>query len=404
MKYIIKLTVFLIFITCIFYGYSKPYNVQGIKNGLDVIVIDPGHGGKDFGTSADGLKEKDLALDIGLKLGQLIKENYPDITVIYTREKDVFVPLHKRAEIANKAKADLFISIHVNYVGVQSVSGTETFFLGNHRSQENLEIAKKENSVILLEDDYSTTYQGFDPNSSESYIMFATVQNEYLEQSLQFASFIQHKFKVNAKRNDRGVKQAGFLVLRETTMPSVLIETGFISNDTEKDFISSNDGKLKLAKAIFDAFGDYKKIIEEKSSFNVNTAQTENNNKKIGTEPETPEIKPGNKPNPSAKNDIKDEIPTPKTNAEKPSVWFSVQVAVLSKQHDLKSGPFSGEKNILEIKSGGRYKYYIGKLKNYSLAESEKERLSIKFEGAFVVAFEGDKLIPLKEAIQRIKE
>ena len=177
-----------------------------------VVVIDPGHGGKDPGAVSKGIQEKDVVLGIGLKLGKYINENFPDVKVVFTRNTDVFVPLIDRSRIANKNKADLFISLHANTCGTPSLRGTETFVLGLHRSNDNLDVAKKENSVILMEDNYRQTYEGFDPNSSESYIMFEMVQDNYLDQSLSFADDIQRQFKSRLESSNRGVKQAGFLV------------------------------------------------------------------------------------------------------------------------------------------------------------------------------------------------
>jgi len=248
---------------------------------ISVIVIDPGHGGKDSGTAMGKDMEKDIVLDMGLRLGELIKNKYPEIKVIYTRKTDVFIPLYERANIANKNKADLFISIHVNGTESTNVFGTETFVLGEHRSKDNFEVVKKENSVIMLEDDYKTTYEGFDPNSPESYIMFEFVQSEYLEQSIMLASSIQKQFSL-AKRSDRSVKQAGFLVLRQTAMPSVLVELGFISNRDERSYLTSESGKATLAAAILKAFDDYKRKIESKSSFNMHTEDA----KKTQSQPE----------------------------------------------------------------------------------------------------------------------
>jgi N-acetylmuramoyl-L-alanine amidase len=223
-----------------------------------VVVIDPGHGGKDPGAVSKGIREKDVVLGIGLKLGKYINENFPEVKVIFTRNTDVFVPLIDRSRIANKNKADLFISLHANHCGTPATRGTETFVLGLHRSDDNLEVAKKENSVILLEDDYTTIYEGFDPNLSESYIMFELVQDIYMDQSLSFADAIQNQFKTKLETSNRGVKQAGFLVLRQSSMPSVLVETGFLSNITEANYLNSNEGQQKIALSILEAFRKFR--------------------------------------------------------------------------------------------------------------------------------------------------
>lgn len=223
------------------------------------VVIDAGHGGNDPGAIGRRGKEKNINLSVALKLGRLIRQNCPDTRVVYTRERDVFVPLHRRAEIANDAKADLFISIHTNSVASRnrSVSGTETYTLGLHRTQENLEVAKKENAVILIEDDYKQRYAGFNPNSSESYIIFEFLQDKNMAQSVSFATSVQKCFR-NANRTDKGVHQAGFLVLRATSMPSVLIELGYITNPTEEAYLMSEQGSSTLAKSIYRAFLNYK--------------------------------------------------------------------------------------------------------------------------------------------------
>jgi N-acetylmuramoyl-L-alanine amidase len=224
---------------------------------LNTIVIDAGHGGKDPGTGRG--KEKHIALNIALRLGKLIKDEMPEINVIYTRTKDVFVPLNERSEIANRNKADLFISIHCNASpSVKSAHGTETYVMGLHKTQANLELAKKENSVVLLEEDYKKTYKGFDPNSVLAHIMLANYQSASMSQSLQFASFVEDKMKTVAGRSSRGVKQAGFLVIWQTTMPSVLIETGFLTNANDLKHLSTETGRQDIALAIYDALEIYK--------------------------------------------------------------------------------------------------------------------------------------------------
>lgn len=354
---------------------------------ITVVVIDPGHGGKDWGASMGKAKEKDIVLDIALKLGNIININYPNVKIVYTRKSDIFIPLHQRANIANKNKADLFISIHVNAVDQKSVYGTETFVLGQHRSKDNLAVAKKENAVILLEDDYTTTYEGFDPNSPESYIMFELVQDEYLEQSVMFASAIQKQFREQAKRVDRSVKQAGFLVLRRTTMPSVLIETGFLSHTAERNYLLSESGKTNLASAIFKAFKEYKRKIEEKSSFNLITKDIDRETEeKI---PESSEIEESI----SQKN-----IENTSTN----SVFFSIQIMALKRKLETTPANFKGEKNIFIVESADINRYYSGKFNTIEEAETEKIRIQNKYESAFVVAFENNKLISVKKALRKM--
>lgn len=224
------------------------------------VVIDAGHGGKDAGAICKIVKEKDINLAVALELGRLITANHPDVKVIYTRKTDVFVPLDERANIANRSKADLFISIHTNATPSKiGPRGAETYTLGMHRATENLAVAKRENSVITLESDYEKRYEGFDPRSSESYIIFEFMQDKHMEQSVDLARQVQKQFRTHAGRQDRGVHQAGFLVLRATSMPSVLVELGYINNPTEAEYLKSTNGRNTMARSIYNAFVAYRK-------------------------------------------------------------------------------------------------------------------------------------------------
>jgi N-acetylmuramoyl-L-alanine amidase len=234
---------------------NVPYKVR-------TVVIDAGHGGKDPGTLGSRSKEKDIALAIALELGNIINEYLPDVKVIYTRKDDTFVELSERAQIANKAEADMFISIHCNAAQNHEVHGTETYIMGLHVNEQNLNVAQRENSVILLEDDYKQQYEGFDPSSPESYIMFSLMQNAFLQNSLTLAENVEHQFNKRVGRNSRGVKQAGFVVLWRTTMPSILVETGFISNKKEEEFLNDKLGRTYMASGLFRAFRDYKAEME----------------------------------------------------------------------------------------------------------------------------------------------
>ncbi len=226
---------------------EKPYTV----------VLDAGHGGKDPGAVGKFSKEKDLNLSLVLKMGELIAERYPDVKVVYTRSTDVFIPLQTRADIANKANADLFISIHTNSAESKAPSGVETFILGTDRMEANLDVAMRENAVMKLESDYKTTYQGFDPNSIDSYIMFELMQNSYMDQSLRFAEQVQQRFVGHLNRSDRGVRQAAFWVLLKTACPSILFEMGFISNPEEERFLNKPASMAQMANALVNAFGAY---------------------------------------------------------------------------------------------------------------------------------------------------
>jgi len=340
---------------------------QETELSLRTVVIDAGHGGKDPGTSIGNLKEKDIVLEVALKTGQLIKENYKDVQVIYTREDDRFIPLKQRATIANQAKADLFISIHVNYFK-GNTHGAETYILGNHRSEENLKVAQMENSVILLEEDYSTKYEGFDPNSAESYIMFELIQNEFLEQSRLFADKVQHNFVEVAKRRNRGVRQAGFLVLRETVMPSILIELGFISHEKDRSYLETTVGKNNLANAIYKAFSDYKKRFDDKSHIVTKT-------------PLHIEVKSTTVPKPSLEEKIKT------------GTWHAIQIAASAKKIEENSELFKNLTELYTIKENGWYKYYAAFSQNATETLNAKKQLSNQFKGAFPVTFiDGNKV------------
>lgn len=242
--------------------------------GFKTIVIDPGHGGKDPGSTGTGrykIYEKDIALDISLKLGNYIKNNFPEINVVYTRKIDEFVKLSKRSFIANTNDADLFISIHCDAFTNESASGSSTYVMGPHKNDSNLKIAMRENSSILMEDDFELEYSGFDPNVPESYIALNMYQSEYIGYALDFASKVQNRFQESSNRKNRGVKQAGFLVLSRTTMPSVLIEVGFLTNKIEEDYLISEEGKKEIASSIFEAFKSYKKAIDNLSKERINS-------------------------------------------------------------------------------------------------------------------------------------
>ncbi|MDA0195935.1 MAG: N-acetylmuramoyl-L-alanine amidase [Bacteroidetes bacterium] len=226
------------------------------------IVLDAGHGGKDPGTSGAHSKEKDIALDVVLKLGKIINEYLPDVEVIYTRKGDTYPEVYKRAELANKEGADLFISIHANWVSNPQIRGTETYVMGLHKTQANLNVAMRENSVINLEENSKENYDGFDPNSPESYILFSLAQNAYVNNSLMLAENVEKQFGERAGRKSRGVKSAGFLVLWQTSMPSILVETGYLSNEREERELNDELVQTYIASGIYRAFRDYKSEIE----------------------------------------------------------------------------------------------------------------------------------------------
>jgi len=326
---------YLIIILCIFLS-EKTFSITSTNQASKqlVVVIDPGHGGKDPGAVNKSIREKDVVLAIGLKLGSLINENHPDVKVIFTRNTDVFVPLIDRSRIANKSKADLFISLHANFCSTPATRGTETFVLGLHRSNDNLDVAKKENSVILLEEDYSTTYEGFDPNLSESYIMFELVQDLYMDQSLSFADAIQQQFKTRLGTSNRGVKQAGFLVLRQSSMPSVLIEAGFLSNQAEANYLSSEEGQQHIALSIFEAF----KKVKGKSSGSAGSKNSDLASVKKNQETTSAPIKQKDTVE-TPKTEVKKQDETPKIEAKKQEIILTS--TEIEKKEPEKDGLFS---------------------------------------------------------------
>lgn len=356
---------FLLFFFLLSLGFNKVYSQASSKK--FVVVIDAGHGGKDSGNTGNNYFEKDIALKIALRVGKQL-EKYEDLQVIYTRKTDVFIPLDRRAEIANKADADLFVSIHCNGVNNSAPSGTETFVLGLHRNKDNLEIAMKENSVIKFEEDYEVKYDGFDPESPESYIGFTIMQEEFLDQSALLANFVQKQFSSTMTLKDRGVKQAGFLVLRETYMPSVLIETGFLTNKTEGAFLNSLDGQAKLADAIVDGINNYKNII------NIKALESELSEYKVSS------------------SDVMEDFS---------SITFKIQLAASSRKIEPSPQNFKKLEPITRYQENDLFKYLFGQTSNYMSAQTLRDKAKAEgYTSAFIVAFDssGDK-ISIKEAL-----
>lgn len=342
-----------------------------------IVVIDPGHGGNDPGAIGTRGKEKNINLNVARKLGRLIEDNCNDTKVVYTRKSDIFVPLHRRAEIANNAKASLFISIHTNAVAKKNsyVKGTETYTLGLHRTEENLEVAKKENSVILIEDDYKQRYAGFNPNSSESYIIFEFMQDKNMSQSVNFATLIQQNFK-SYNRIDKGVHQAGFLVLRETSMPSVLIELGYISNPSEETYLLSDKGTTDLANAIYRAFINYK----GNSSKIKPTTVTSNTRQEITTPKEEEETK------------------------ETSKIKFKIQILASDRVLPQNSKQFKGLKPVSWYKENGLIKYTYAEDEDYNkILKIKRKIVDPKFKDAFIIAFKNDTKININKAIKEFK-
>ena len=349
-------------------------SANGIKNEkYRVIVIDAGHGGKDPGALGSRSREKDVTLAIALKTGEYIQQNIKNVTVIYTRKDDSTVELRDRPKIANKANADLFISIHTNSINSKKVMGAETWIMGYSKDQQNLEVAMKENEVIYLEKDYSTKYGGFDPKSSESFIMFSTTQKVFQEESTDLASKIQTEFRERVNRSDRDVKQAGFWVLYNTKMPSVLVETGFITNPTEEKYLNSKEGQDYLASAIFRACRDYLNEIESKSSISWEKNQDT-----------------------ALKNDTITRV-----NSQAGEILFMVQVTTSVSKTEIKPENFKGLSDITEIFTQNRFKYAAGNFPDYSEAVNYRKKIDTIYPDAFVIAVKDNKILPLQQALEQ---
>ena len=366
-----------------------------------VVVIDPGHGGKDPGALGRKGNEKTVNLNVSLKLGKLIKENHQDVKVIYTRTKDIFLPLGRRAEIANQAKADLFISIHTNSLARGRIArGTETYTLGLHKTSENLEVAQKENSVILIESDYQKRYAGFNPKSAESYIMFEFLQDKNMASSVELASFIQKQFKRTAKRIDKGVHQAGFLVLRETSMPSVLIELGYISTPDEERYLLSECGSSDLALSIYQAFKQYK-----------NKHQDSRQGNRVGTPEVLPtEINQGRtEQRESHAERTQAQAQKTATNPQRTAVRsqskpvFKIQFMTSDRKLPAGSRLFKGLSPVSHYVEKGIYKYTYCESTDYNMVLKTRRRISAKFKDAFVIAFKDGKKMNINQAIAEFK-
>ncbi|WP_420573751.1 N-acetylmuramoyl-L-alanine amidase family protein [Kordia sp.] len=341
-----------------------------------VVMIDPGHGGRDTGTPGTGrykATEKDIALDVSLALGKMLNK-LPNVKVIYTRTKDTYPTLNQRAVITNKKKADLFISIHCNaQPGKKGTAyGSETFVLGLSKNKANLEVAKRENSVIFLEDNHEETYAGFDPSSPESLISLILLQEEYLDQSIEIASYIQKEFKVTAKRKDRGVKQAGFWVLSKTYMPSVLVELGFLTHKKEEDYLNSKRGKKVMTQSLYNAVKKYIELHTQTSFESDNVVIDENEEEKE------------------------------KVSRVVKGVTFKVQLSASSKKISTKSYNFKGLKQISREKAGKIYRYFYGKTSDYEEIKRMKEVAKGKgYKDCYIVAYKKGKKVSLGEVLNQ---
>ena len=371
----VKLILFLF----VFVFSNSFINAQVNTTKIKTIVIDPGHGGKDSGTMGTKrfkVYEKHVALAVSLKLGMYISENFPEVEVIYTRDSDVFLELNERTEIANKSNADLFISIHCDGFTNPKPSGASVFVMGMSKLKANMDVAMRENSAIYLEDNYKQKYEGFDPKSPESYIVFSLMQNTYLHQSLKIAEQVENQFSTRANRKSRGVKQAPFYVISRTNMPSILIECGFLTNPKEEEFLHSDLGQDYIASAIFRAFRSYKESVEVKED-------------KVEQDTSISKI---------IQNSIKLEKIDVDKEESQINLIFKVQIGTYLKSM-LDQKEFVNL-NAEEVKINGTYKYFI--ISGNDKEEADKLKNNLRengFNGAFVVAFLDGKSISTKEAL-----
>lgn len=354
-------------------------SIPAVAEETFTVVIDAGHGGKDAGAINGKNQEKNINLKVALRAGSLIENNCKDVKVIYTRKTDVFVELNKRADIANKANADLFISVHTNAAKSTSAYGAETYLLGieENRTSANLSVAVEENKAIIYENDYQTQYEGYDPNSTESQIIFEFMQNEYLKESLQMAGLVQKEFTGYAKRRDRGVHQAGFLVLWRNAMPSILVELGYISNANEVKYLISDKGIEELSQCIYRAFSKYlDDTRKQKAQISAGKASSGN-------------------------------AATTKPSASAPASDRPVfKIQFLTSQTELKSGDsrIKGMPNVEFRKDGKLYKYTAGTTDNYDEAKKTLKKIQEKYKDAFITAFKGDVRMNLQDAIDESRK
>jgi N-acetylmuramoyl-L-alanine amidase len=376
------------------------------------LVIDPGHGGHDAGALGAISKEKNINLAVALRFGKYVEQNLPEVRVIYTRTKDVFIPLNERANIANRANADLFISVHTNALPAGKVArGFETYTLGMHRAKDNLDVAMRENSVISMEKDYQQRYQGFDPRSSESYIIFEFIQGKNMERSVDLARMIQRGVCDGANRPDKGVHQAGFLVLRETSMPGCLIELGFITTPDEERLLNNDSRVDDIARGIYEAFAKYKNKYDKSVSVPYRASDSEDVN--------IPKIVPDQEPAPKIRvvtrgKQPKREEATPEQpkrvekKVKKAEVAdapvFKLQIFVGSRNLRKGDAHFKGETDYDSFQEGNLVKYTLGASTNYNeIYRLRKEKLE-KFPEAFIIAFKNGQKYDVNQAIREFKQ
>lgn len=395
-------------------------------NGRFTLVIDAGHGGHDAGALGAISKEKNINLAVALRFGKYVEQNLPDVRVVYTRKTDVFVPLHERANIANRANADLFISVHTNALPAGKIArGFETYTLGMHRAKDNLDVAMRENSVISMEKGYQQTYQGFDPKSSESYIIFEFIQGKNMERSVELARMIQRSVCNNANRPDKGVHQAGFLVLRETSMPSCLIELGFITTPEEENLLNDDSRVDDIAKAIYEAFAQYKNKYDRKVSVPYKASGNDEaqmptivpdtyqssgsarpaTQRRTTAQPQRRNAESTNKVDSNRTAQAKQDHQTKAVNPSKPDApVFKLQIFVSSRALRKGDAHFKGETDYDSYKEGTVYKYTMGNSTNYNEIYRLRKSLAEKFPEAFIIAFKNGQKYDVNQAIREFKQ
>ena len=381
------------------------------------LVIDPGHGGHDAGARGAISMEKNINLTVALRFGKYVEQNMPEVRVIYTRKQDVFIPLHERANIANRANADLFISVHTNALPAGKVArGFETYTLGMHRAKDNLDVAMRENSVISMEKGFEQTYEGFDPKSSESYIIFEFIQGKNMERSVELARMIQRSVCDGGCRPDKGVHQAGFLVLRETSMPSCLIELGFITTPDEERLLNDNAKVDDIAKGIYEAFAKYKNKYDRSVSVPYRAAnRQESTLPKIVPDSykEEAENRRAKKQEPvgrtrASKTDDSDRkadtVASQSRNAPKDAPVFKLQIFVGNRNLRKGDAHFKGETEFDSFQEGNLVKYTLGASTNYNeIYRLRKEKME-KFPEAFIIAFKNGEKYDVNQAIREFKQ
>lgn len=363
-----KIFIAVLFCLTIILFFNLTIYAQVEDGKIHCVCIDPGHGGNDPGSVGMKNYEKNVVLDVALLVGKLIKEQNPEIKVVFTREKDVFVGLQERGDIANQHKADVFISIHTNSFTDKKIKGIETYIIGTGGGEEGLRVAMKENAVIQYEENYSSKYSGFDPKKPESYVIFSLMQNMYRDRSIDLAELIQNELINETKRYNRGIREAGYLVLKAAAMPGVLVELPFISNVEEEKYLASRNGQEKMAQAIAGAFGKYKKIIERNSHVIKQKAITE-----------------------TVENEEQDLI-------SQPTADFFYAIQVVSAVEPLQKKPKIAGEDANEIKSGGRYRYYVSACDSYKQVSLNLKKIKKIVDDCFIIAVKEGELISVGEA------